>query len=527
MRSQIHIPRPAARWLPPTAAAASVGVGLVNIGSTLTPDDGWRGRLVANAVGHEVPTAAHALALPAGVALVLLGLYLAKRRRRAWATALLVLAAAGALNLLKGLDVEEALASWTLAGMLALGRGAFPVRPEAGNQARTAAQLAFVAAAGLVTAALSILTGRPGAMTGIAVGAMVVGAWLVFRAPGVPRHLPGETARALARGLVEGHGRDTLSFFKLRADHHYFFDASHRAFVAYRVEARVMVVGGDPVGPPAAVARLLPELLAYAAERDLRVAVVGASDAFAREAESAGLRGWYIGDEAILDTERFSLEGRAVRKIRQSVARVGRAGYVTTIGPVGLLADDELDELEALAERAREGEPERGFSMALDSLRGEHLAASLVLVARDADGIARGFLHFVPCFGRDAMSLSFMRRDKDTPNGLMEFLIVRAVEELGARGVRELSLNFAPFARFLHSPENRRERVLGTLVRLADGAFQIERLYRFNAKFFPRWQPRYLVYQGPLGLPRAGLAAMWAERQLPRPPRREPLPARV
>ncbi|MEA2426035.1 MAG: hypothetical protein QOH13_2445, partial [Thermoleophilaceae bacterium] len=44
-----------------------------------------------------------------------------------------------------------------------------------------------------------------------------------------------------------------------------------------------------------------------------------------------------------------------------------------------------------------------------------------------------------------------------------------------------------------------------------------ERLYRFNAKFLPRWEPRYMIYEGLFGLPRAGLAVMWAERQLPKP----------
>jgi lysyl-tRNA synthetase class 2 len=115
------------------------------------------------------------------------------------------------------------------------------------------------------------------------------------------------------------------------------------------------------------------------------------------------------------------------------------------------------------------------------------------------------------------MSLSFMRRDPGTPNGLTEFMVVKAIELLRERGVHEMSLNFAAFARWLHSPRHVIERALGKLIALGNPFFQIESLYRFNAKFFPRWEPRYLVYEGALGLPRTGLAAMWAEGQLPKP----------
>ena len=59
--------------------------------------------------------------------------------------------------------------------------------------------------------------------------------------------------------------------------------------------------------------------------------------------------------------------------------------------------------------------------------------------------------------------------------------------------------------------------MLGKLIALGNPFFQIESLYRFNAKFFPRWEPRFLVYEGAFGLPRAGIAAMWAEGQLPKP----------
>jgi lysyl-tRNA synthetase class 2 len=168
-------------------------------------------------------------------------------------------------------------------------------------------------------------------------------------------------------------------------------------------------------------------------------------------------------------------------------------------------------------ELGRLGAPERGFSMAMDSIRGTCEDDTLFVLARDPEGAVRGVLHFVPCYGRPAVSLSFMRRDPETPNGLTEFLVCRAVEFLRERGIDEMSLNFATAARYMHSPENRFERLLGALATKLNPYFQIESLYRFNAKFFPRWEPRYAVYEGKLGLARGFVAAMWAEGQLPKP----------
>ena len=114
------------------------------------------------------------------------------------------------------------------------------------------------------------------------------------------------------------------------------------------------------------------------------------------------------------------------------------------------------------------------------------------------------------------MSLSLMRRDRSTPNGLMEFLVVKSIQLLRGRGIEEISLNFAAFGRWLDRPDSRVERTLGRFVCLGNRFFQIESLHRFNAKFGPRWEPRYLVYEGALGLPRVGLAALRIEGQLPK-----------
>src|SRR5439155_246275 len=83
-----------------------------------------------------------------------------------------------------------------------------------------------------------------------------------------------------------------------------------------------------------------------------------------------------------------------------------------------------------------------------------------------------------PSYGRPAVSLSLMRRDRQTPNGLTEFLVARGLELLRDRGVEEASLNFAAFARFIHSPRGWAERIAGRALLVAEAFFQIERLHR-------------------------------------------------
>jgi lysyl-tRNA synthetase class 2 len=342
-------------------------------------------------------------------------------------------------------------------------------------------------------------------------------AYLVFRPLAAPRALPTPAARQAAAALVKAHGHDTLSFFKLRADKHYFFSADRQAFIGYRIENGVLLLSGDPVGPQESIPELLSDVRSFAAVRGLKLGAVGASERLCPLYEQLGLRTLYLGDEAVLELERFSLQGRPIRKVRQSVTRLGKAGYSAELHEVGALEPETVAEIERVLELGRQGAPERGFSMAMDTIACERAQDTLVVVARDDEGAIRGVLHFVPVYGRPAVSLSFMRRDPATPNGLTEFLVARGAELLRERGVKEMSLNFAAFAKWIHNPQRRHERVLGKLIALGNPFFQIESLYRFNAKFFPRWEPRYLVYDGALGLPRASLAAMWAEGQLWKP----------
>ena len=152
-------------------------------------------------------------------------------------------------------------------------------------------------------------------------------AYVIFRPLAAPRALPAPAVRALAVDVVRAHGRDSLSFFKLRADKQYFFNEDRTAFVGYRIEAGVLLLSGDPVGPDGELAPLLAELRAFAHARGLKLGGIGASERMLPVYRELGLHTLYLGDEAIIETAAFSLEGRAIRKVRQSVHRLRKAGY--------------------------------------------------------------------------------------------------------------------------------------------------------------------------------------------------------
>jgi lysyl-tRNA synthetase class 2 len=392
-----------ASWLPPLTAGTAALIATVNLVSALTPNVGWRRHLLLRFEPVEAVPLFHALALPASAGLLVTALYLGRRRRRAWQLAFAILLALAVLNVLKGLDAEEAALDVAFAALLWWARGAFEVRHDPITLGSAIWRLPALALGTVGLALGTALAAAPrgagattvlretvdlllwsdgpvhfrdelmwlpigiGAASALALG---VGCYVVFRPLAAPRSLPSPELRRAAAALVRINGRDTLAFFKLRRDAQYLFEPSRRAFAAYRVEGGVLVVSGDPVGPADALPALVGELCRFADLQGLRVAAVGASESMLELWRAAGLRSLYLGDEAIVDTAGFSLDGRRIRKVRQSVSRLEREGYrVELIEPERLDAA-ALAELEAVNDRWRDGKPERGFSMAMDSVSG-------------------------------------------------------------------------------------------------------------------------------------------------------------
>jgi lysyl-tRNA synthetase, class II len=513
----VRLRRPRPESLLAWAAAA---VGVIGIVSALTPEMRDRFQIVGGVLPPGGIAAARVGTLAFGIALVWLSRSLARRRRRAWQLAVLAVIASAVAHMAKGLDFEESTASLLLLAALIRYRHRFdvpgepaPTRPLLGLVTAFAAGVAvFVGIelhGGEVPDRLSDVFTALGLVLGF--GALFL--WLRPLSHAVAQTV-GE--RRVARALVDAYGDDSLSFFALRRDKSYFFSPTRLSFLAYRVIAGTALISGDPVGAPNEFDALLSEFRRIARTNGWRLAVISASENHLDTYRRLGMRAFAIGEEAVLHPATFSLDGRPIRKVRQSVSRITKAGYHLRV-----VAADEADDalraaLDDVSEQWRGNQPERGFSMAIDDL---YVPGTVFAVAEDEEGHVGGFLHLAPTPAGGGWSLSTMRRSPLAPNGLTEFLIVETLAWAKEEGALELSLNFCALTDLI-CPDRANtipRRLLRRGLLAADGVFQLERLYSFNRKFFPEWRPRYLCVERLSDLPLVGLAYLHVEQLLTPP----------
>ncbi|MFF5443531.1 phosphatidylglycerol lysyltransferase domain-containing protein [Streptomyces sp. NPDC012888] len=326
-----------------------------------------------------------------------------------------------------------------------------------------------------------------------------------------------ERLRAL---LAKQGDRDSLGYFALRREKSVIWSPTGKAAIAYRVVGGVSLASGDPIGDPEAWPGAIEPWLAEAREHGWVPAVMGAGEEAGTIYARHGLDALELGDEAIVETADFTLEGRAMRTVRQAYNRVRRAGYEVRIRRHADIPAEEMAELLRRADDWRDGATERGFSMALGRLGDPADGQCVMLECTDGTGELRALLSFVP-WGPRGLSLDLMRRDRDSENGLMEFMVIELLQRSGEIGVTQVSLNFAMFRSVFERGSRLGAgpvlRLWRSLLSFFSRWWQIESLYRANAKYRPIWEPRFMLFEKSSDLLRIGIAAGRAEGFLEAP----------
>jgi phosphatidylglycerol lysyltransferase len=342
--------------------------------------------------------------------------------------------------------------------------------------------------------------------------------------------------------LVGHYGTHALSFFAFQEENLRYIANEEEGLVSYRLHGNVAMTLGDVISPPEQMAQVTQSFLQYCEQNDWSPAFYQATKEFLSLYQKLGLHCFKIGEEALLLPQTFTLVGSAMANVRTSCRRAEREG-VSVRWYEGPLPTEVLQDASSLSQawlKQKEGQQntEMGFSMGrLNELctfatQAEQITALLQSesnntsytprfvtgIAYNGQGKACGLITFTPIYGirssiskhphRWGWSLDTMRRAPDAPLGVIELLIVRAVECFRERGAEIISMGLVAMADTQQEMTAQQLMVAKFVSEHSQTLASHHTLFKFKQKFHPLWESRYIVTDTMLDLPVIALALL-------------------
>ena len=510
-------------------------LGVVNILSVITPPIAGRLRLLSRFIPVESINATNLFVLLTGFILLVTSAYLIRGQRNAWLLAMILSVVSLFGHMFKALDYEEAMLAASVLLILAVSAKEYRLKSNP-----KLVQLGFVSVI-LVFAAVWVFgfvgfyfldkkefgfsfttwqSLKLSAQNFILIGeddlfpktrfahefirlmhTLGFMAWgflaFVILKPILNRKRFLDSPGERAKRLLERYGNSPVDYFKIDPDKLLFFSDEADGFVSYRISSGFAVVLEEPVCAEENKVIILREFDTHCRKMGLKTAFYRVDENSISYFQFLKKRKLLIGQEAILEIEKFSLEGRDKKSLRNGLNSLQKKGFVTTIMKAPLSAE-LVAEMKLVSDEWLQGynKKELAFSQGMFSSK---IATHDVIVVRDAEQKLKAFLDIIPDFAPDEVTYDLIRKTMDAPGGCMDALIIELTNYAKQKGAKYLNLGLVPLTG-MEEPDTTAEQLMNYAYRKLKRFRHYSGLRNFKEKYASIWHNKYLVYESDFDL---------------------------
>ncbi|MDJ0593908.1 MAG: phosphatidylglycerol lysyltransferase domain-containing protein [Pleurocapsa sp. MO_226.B13] len=319
-----------------------------------------------------------------------------------------------------------------------------------------------------------------------------------------------ELERERALNIIKQHGRSSLAHFCLLPDKSYYFSPTGKTVIAYVPKGIGAIALGDPIG----------------AAEDLKEAIIGYKEFCDRNDwdpafyqtlpdnldlyKSLGFKAVKIGEEAIVNLQTFTTQGKPGRNLRNSLNRFHKLGYQVkfTKPPI---SNELLDRLKIISDRwlSEMQGSEKRFSLGWFDYN--YLGNCELATVESQSGEIIAFTNIVPEYQLNEVTIDLMRKLDNTEHGVMEFLFVSLFKHYQELNYDSFNLGLSALAGLKKNPSSRLETGIDYLYKHLNRFYNFQGIHGFKDKFNPRWESRYLIYPSLAALPDVVVALIRAD----------------
>jgi phosphatidylglycerol lysyltransferase len=506
-------------------------LGLINIISVVTPPLHPRLKLIREFLPLEAINASNILVLFIGLALLITSAFMFKGLKNAWRLALLLSVLSLIGNLTKALDYEEATFAGVIIILLLISRKQYRIRSSMKwiGLGLISVSIIFLSVmifgyvgfyfidvkhfsidftwrqSLLYTMQIFLLGGdenlHPLTQFGqqfiwlIHILGFITWGFLLFTLikPFLKVEPANESGRERAKFLLSQYGNSSIDYFKIYRDKLFFFSEIHDAFVSYRIANGFAIVLDEPVCAEENKIEVLEEFYKQCSRMGLRTA-------FYRVDENSIL--WFnqlrkqkmiIGQEAILDAEKFTMEGKDKKSLRNALNSLQKKGFTASVHKAPL-ENDVIMKLNKISDEwlTAYDKEEQVFSQGMfDS---KEIRNQDVITIADADGNIAAFLNIIPDYSPDECTYDLIRKTAEAPAGCMDALIIKMIEYAKENKLQFINLGLVPMTG-ITEPQNPAEQLIKYAGEKLKRFKHYHGLRDFKEKYATIWEDKFLVYE--------------------------------
>lgn len=201
-----------------------------------------------------------------------------------------------------------------------------------------------------------------------------------------------------------------------------------------------------------------------------------------------------LGEEAAVNLESFTLEGRKMKSVRNALSRVEKEGYeFEMVYPP--FSDEFLKKIKVVSDEWLGDRAEKGFSVGF--FDEAYLNRDAIAIVKNKDGEIKGFTNLMPMYdGHKTLSIDLMRFSKDSCNGIMDFIFVNLFKYGQEKGYSRFNMGMAPLSNVGRSKYSfLSERIAAKVYSHGHHFYSFEGLKKFKEKYCESWDGRYMAYK--------------------------------
>jgi phosphatidylglycerol lysyltransferase len=322
--------------------------------------------------------------------------------------------------------------------------------------------------------------------------------------PNFKKHALNEPHKERAKFLLSQFGNSSTDYFKVYKDKLFFFSDIHDAFIAYRIAGGFAIVLEDPVCEEQNKTDVLMEF-------DRHCRKMGLKPAFYRVDENS--IPWFnqlrknkliIGQEAILEINGFTLEGKDKKSLRNGISSLQKKGYTVVIQPTPHLSSF-LSELRKVSDEWLKSFAIHELVFSQGMFDENELQQQDIITLNDSEGRVKAFLNIIPDYAEDECTYDLIRKTEDAPGAAMDALIIKLIEYAKNKKQLYLNLGMVPMTG-ITQPSNTAEHIIKLAAEKIKHFQHYKGLREFKEKYATLWENKYLVYDNDFDLLQLPLA---------------------